>query len=118
MEETLQPPTVATRGALIPTWIRAGVTIAERTTTAAFGAAQDVRDEAKSSVGATVDYADKLVQSGVRLARKLVDRATSLTSDAIGNGEVAVLVTVDFANRTAGGLIGASASDRATVQAA
>jgi hypothetical protein len=75
------------RSGLVPSWISMGAGMVEGVIRSSFGAVSDVHHEATTVATATVEYAEQLADSAIRLSRALIARFEGLINEAVARGE-------------------------------
>lgn len=102
------------RRGFIPAIFGLGIDVSEDTLTGVIGLVDDVRQETRAAVSATLDFADHLTRSFVGLGRRTVERVDRLTVDLLGGSERLVVGT--FAGLRSISLSASALADQATRQ--
>lgn len=85
---------------VIESWIQLGVGMGETVTKAVFGIAQDIRNETKNRVDATLGWSEEMLRGGYRFARQIAQRTDDVVGDALARGEYGTLTTLRAIRRT------------------
>jgi len=102
------------RRGFIPAVFGLGLDVSEDAITGVIGLVDDVRQETRAAVSATIDFADHISKSFIGLGRRTVERVDRLTVDLLGGSERLVVGT--FAGLRSISVSASALADQATRQ--
>jgi hypothetical protein len=96
---------------LVPSWMTAGFDVADTAVDVSFRTMREMQGEVKRCVTAAIDCAETLLGSSLRVARAITEGVDAMSASALGGGQNAVQVAIEFVNRTTTGLLGSAERD-------